>query len=582
MNTNKTIHGSIKYLASAITLVIILSFIYLIQKNFAQKNNYKITPKRHTKPILNIENLKQKLLEGRKLGKNGQIKKEIAVYTEILKYEKTFSVIHTKLAEALTKDKQYKKAEYHLKKANELLPNDKTVNVFLGIVLRQQNKFSESAQYLKKILALYPNYYEANLELSRTYYELKMYDKALTYGIKAENLNKNNIYALLQIAYTYNQKGDLDEAIKIYKKILDIKPNLANANYNLGYTFKIKGQLQKALRYISKAIKLKPDYLDAHIAKAQVNISLGNYQEGWDEYEWRWGLFGIDHKQYRNSMWDGSDIKGKTILLRTEQGLGDTLQFVRYAKIVKEMGATVICKVQKPLVKILSSCPYIDKVVGSLDDSITHDKHAQLMSLPRILKTAPQTIPAEIPYLYADPTLEKIWKEKLKKDTNFKVGLCWHVDPVHEKTKSPWSLRSIQLKQFKSLSKLTGISFYSLQKFKDYQQIAKSPDGLTVQFFGPDFDEKNGAFMDSAAIIKNLDLVITVDTCIAHLAGALGKPVWMLLPFAPDCRWHLEDTNTAWYPKMKLFRQKKPQNWIAPIHMITTELGNILKNKKTT
>jgi len=573
----KTYNTTIKYIIPAIALAILFPITYIIRKQFIQSSAKR---SQKAENVLNIGYLKDKLFEGATLDKKGKFKQATKLYRSMLKYEKAFSLIHTNLAKTLTKSKNYKEAETHIRRALALVPGDTANQIFLGIILRNVNKLSESVDVLKKVILKQPNHYDTNLELSRAYYELRMYEAALKYGLKADRLKPKNIYALLNVAYIYNQKGELDKAIDTYKKVIEIKPNLANAQYNMGYSLKIKGEMKTALQYISKAIELQPDYLDAHIARSQSNISLGNFEKGWDEYEWRWGLFGIDHKQYRNSMWDGSDIKGKTILLRTEQGLGDTLQFVRYAKILKEMGAKVICKVQKPLVTLLSSCPFIDKVVAALDDTEKHDSHAQLMSLPRILKTLPNTIPAEIPYLYAKPELVKKWQNKLEKDKNFKVGLCWHVDPIHEKTKSPWSLRSISLDQFKPLSTVKGVTFYSLQKFKDYEKDAKTPHGLPVTFFGPDFDEKHGAFMDSAAIIKNLDLVITVDTCIAHLAGALGKPVWMFLPVAPDCRWHLDRSDTSWYPTMKLFRQKKPQDWNHPIKMVATELQSLANKRK--
>ena len=247
------------------------------------------------------------------------------------------------------------------------------------------------------------------------------------------------------------------------------------------------------------------------------------------------------------------------------------------------MGAAkVICKVQKPLVKLLSRCPFIDKVVHDINDAGTYDCYTHLMSLPRIFNMQPDNIPAEMPYLYADPTLEKEWKEKLSKDKNFKVGICWHVDPIHEETKSPWSLRSVELDQLAPLANIKNVTFYSLQKLDNPQQQLKNlPKGMTFHTFGPDFDRKNGSFMDSAAIIKNLDLVITVDTCIAHLAGALNKSVWMLLPYAPDCRWYLKRTDSPWYPTMTMFRQKKPSHWDKTIENIAVALGKEIQKNKT-
>ena len=574
----KTTKANNRYIISAFVIVLLIGAAYSVKRfvlNPKEKNNVKNTS------LLNLDYLKNRLLKGERLGKQEHYKQELAIYTDLLRHEKVFSFLHFTIGKTLTQLKKYEEAEIHLRKSIELKPENKDAYIMLGRVLRLNNKLAKSLKVLKKTQILQPNSYDVNLELSRTYYNLKQYEDALTYGIKAAKMRPTNLNALLNIAYICNQKGDLDFAIRMYRKVLTMAPNLDNANYNLGYSLKIKGNIKEALQYLDKAIALRPNYLDAHIARSQAKIAIENFKEGWEEYEWRWALFGIKPMKYKNSMWDGSPIKGKTILLKTEQGFGDTLQFVRLAKIVKEMGAHVICQVQKPLVTLLSSCDFIDKVIYKLDDSVKYDEHAHLMSLPRILKIKPDKIPAEIPYLKADPELEKEWKEKLDTDKNFKVGLCWHVDPIHEKTKSPWSLRSVSIEQLKPFAKIKGVSFYSLQKLEDTKELERTPKGLNLTTFGPDFDKKHGSFMDSAAIIKHLDLVITVDTCIAHLAGGLNKPVWMLLPYAPDCRWQLGRSDTLWYPKMTLFRPKKPQVWDDVIHNIATKLTGLIKKSKT-
>jgi len=568
----------IKYFVPPISLALLLISAYAIKIFvFKPKTTKKTSATNKNSKILNIDFLKQKLIEAKKFRKSGARNQEIEIYKNLLGYQSYFACVHLNLGKALYLDKKYKSAEKYFRKAVELKPNYSSGHVFLGKMLQLQNKYEESKKYLETACKISPKYFDANLHLSKAYYQLNQFDKALHYAHIALKLKPKNIYAQLNLAYTYNKGGELNKAIRIYKKILGKNTNLANAHYNLGYTYKIQGRLDKAIESLDRAIEIRPDYLEAHIARAQAKIASERILDGWDEYEWRWGLFGIKPMQYKRLMWNGSYIKDKTILLRTEQGLGDTMQFIRYAKIIKDMGATVICKVQKPLVKLLSSCPYIDEVFCEIDNSIKYDTHAQIMSLPRILNTTNNTIPNEMNYLYANPKLEEEWKEKLSQDKNFKVGLCWHVDPIHEKDKSPWSIRSITLKQFKPFAKLNGVSFYSLQKFKDYKPLMNLPKGLLLKTFGEDFDEKNGAFMDSAAIIKNLDLVITVDTCIAHLAGALNKPVWMFLPYSPDCRWYLKRTDTPWYPTMKLYRQSKPNDWKNAIKKVASDLSKEIK-----
>jgi len=584
MKKNKFIYKSIKSIKSIIKYLapaVIVASIFFIHNIIKQKENKTIKPVTGDS-LVNLDYLKHKITLATELIKNGEEQKAIKYYKTLLQYERTFSIIHFNLGKLYTKNEKNQEAVYHFKKAIETNPQNVNAYTFLGVHLRDKmGKYEESTQYLKKAVKLSPKYFDANLQLGKTYHDMGKFKQALKYHKRAVHLSPKSIFPYLNIAYTYNKIGKLETAVTLYKKVIAMDPQCSNAYYNLGYTLKILGRLPEAIKSLDKAIELRPDYLDAHIARSQSKIALQNFDEGWDEYEWRWGLFGIDQHKYKRDMWDGSDIKGKTILLRTEQGLGDTMQFVRLVKNIKEMGAAkVICKVQKPLVKLLSGCDFIDKVIYDIKDAGKCDCHAQLMSLPRILKIQPDAIPAQMPYFKADPTLEKEWAKKLSKDKNFKVGICWHVDPVHEKDKSPWSLRSVNIEQFEPLAKLKNVTFYSLQKLDDYKKLENIPQGMNLQNFGPDFDKKHGSFMDSAAIIKSLDLVITVDTCVAHLAGALNKPVWMLLPYSPDCRWYLKTSKTPWYPTMKLFRQSKPRNWDEPINKIALELGEKIKKNK--
>lgn len=586
MRNNKLLKPIAKYtliiLAAATIFMIGTKIKKLIHKKPSKIQNVSISKNITEESLVNLEYLKKKLALADELIKNGADAKAIEYLKTLLQYERTFGTIHFNLAKIYLKNKNYKEAEQHLRRIIDIVPHDVNAHTFLGTALRDQKKYKEAKDHLKTAIRFAPKYFDAHLHLGKTYHEMGKSNKALRSYREAVRLSPKSIFPYLNMAYTYNKIGELDKAIDLYKHVIKIDPDCQNAHYNLGYSLKIMGKLEDALVSLDKAIELDPDYLDAHIARAQSKISLKMFDEGWDEYEWRWGLFGIDSQAYRAEMWDGSDIKGKTILLRTEQGLGDTMQFVRLAKDVKKLGPKkIICKVQKPLVKLISRCDFIDEVIYDIKDAGNYDCHAHLMSLPRILKMQPDTIPAEIPYFEADPALEKEWAAKLSKDKNFKVGICWNVDDAHESTKSPWSLRSIGLEQFAPLAKLKNVTFYSLQKLQDSKQLAHLPKGMNFHHFGPEFDKKHGSFMDSSAIIKSLDLVITVDTCLAHLAGALGKPVWMFLPYAPDCRWHLNTDKTPWYPTMTFFRQEKPQSWSEPIEHVATALSKEIQKHIT-
>jgi len=390
------------------------------------------------------------------------------------------------------------------------------------------------------------------------------------------------MHAWLNLGHMHNKNGTLTAAINAYKQALEIDPNYPNALYNLGYTLRIAKKIDEALPYLHRAEQLKADYTDAHIALAQSYWAKADYDNAWRYYKKRWNMFGVDPSNMNIPLWDGCDLKDKKILLYAEQGLGDTLQFIRYAKILKEMGATVLCKVQKPLIALLSTVPYIDTIITTIGNTPL-DYQAPLLDIPGIIKTDADSIPAEIPYLKADEKLVALWKSKLSDDpvvakdydgrgSNFKVGLCWHVEAQHEIDKSPWEKRSVNVDLFTPLSKIKNISFYSLQKMSGEEQLKNLPKNFVVHTFGPDFDEQHGRFMDTAAVIMNLDLIITVDTSIAHLAGAMGKKVWMLLPYTPDPRWYNEGSTTSWYPTMRLFRQTKPQSWESVIDELAIAL----------
>jgi len=476
-NKNNLLFETIKYTLPSIFIVLVFFFSGVIKKSSnqpPQANQVAQSPQADA--LINFEYLKQRIENAKNLVKNGNIDIAIEFYKTILEYEKVFAKLHFHLAQAYCLKDQHIEAENHFKKSIELDSKDPSVHAFLGELLRKMEKYQESERHLKFATRLAPKYFDAHLQLCKTYHDMEKINESIRHGKIAAKLKPNSIFPYLHMAYSLNKKGDLDSAITMYRHVISMDPRCHNAIYNLGYSLKIQGKLQESLKYLDRAIELKSDYLDAHIARAQVKIAMENFDEGWDEYEWRWGLFGINPHKYRQEMWDGSDIQGKTMLLRTEQGLGDTMQFVRLAKQVKQMGASkVICKVQKPLVTLLSRCPFIDKVVHDIKDVGDYDCYTHLMSLPRILKMQPDTIPTEMPYLYADQTLEKEWATKLSKDKNFKVGICWHVDPVHEETKSPWSLRSVELNQLAPLAKLKNVTFYSLQKLENSQQLENLP-----------------------------------------------------------------------------------------------------------
>jgi len=261
-------------------------------------------------------------------------------------------------------------------------------------------------------------------------------------------------------------------------------------------------------------------------------------------------------------IWDGSGLSGKTILLRDEDGIGDVFFWLRYAYLFKKQGARVILETRGFLVPLLSQCPYIDKLVAKGHTLPVFDFQVYIGGSFRVLRTTLESIPADIPYMYAHKTLARKWQERLSDDKKFKIGICWDPQPCRLRitkkiVKCP---RAIPLYYLYPLSKLEHVSLYSLQHINGLEQLKVIPKDFKIHTFDEDFDQKYGRFMDTAAVMQNLDLIITADTSVAHLAGALGKPVWVLLPFVTDWRWFIDRTDSPWYPTMKLFRNRERES----------------------
>ena len=300
----------------------------------------------------------------------------------------------------------------------------------------------------------------------------------------------------------------------------------------------------------------------------------GDFEKGWSEYEWRWRCSTVLPRPFPQPLWQGEPLDGRTILLHAEQGLGDTLQFVRYAPMVKQRGAEVIVSCQKPLLSLLKSCPGIDSLLPQASVVPQFDVQASLMSIPSIFGTTLATIPSEVPYLSANADLAEHWRERLRSLQGFKIGINWRGRPGNPSERH----RGIPLRAFAPLARLPGVRLISLQKGPGWEEIAAAAENVPVVDLGRALDEAAGPFMDTAAIMHNLDLVITSDTVIAHLAGALGVPVWVALPFVPDWRWLLEREDSPWYPTMRLFRQKRPGEWDEVFERIAAAVGERIKS----
>ncbi|MDR3550792.1 MAG: tetratricopeptide repeat protein [Candidatus Babeliales bacterium] len=374
--------------------------------------------------------------------------------------------------------------------------------------------------------------------------------------------------SLLTIGNNYYNHAHMEKAAKVFEKLVTLFPTSPAVQFNLGYTLIELTQYRRAQECFKIACSLKPETPEFCVALATALLATGDYQQGWPLYEYRWQLPDKKAVVMNAPRWDGiSSLHGKRMLLLSEGALGDCIQFVRYAHILKQQGAYIILKTLSPLRQLLNLCPYIDEIITHNESTIAVDYYTSLMSLPALLHATIETVPSTIPYIFANTSLHNEWHTKLNHDKKIKVGICWQADTANDANRPPRAQRTISAQAFAPLAQIDPITLYSLQ----HGQIAPS----FMHDFGPELDTTHGRFMDTAAIISNLDLVISVDTSIAHLAGALGIATWLLLPYKADWRWLDAGDTCPWYPNMRIFRQRYDEGWQTVIDRIKQELSNI-------
>jgi hypothetical protein len=313
-------------------------------------------------------------------------------------------------------------------------------------------------------------------------------------------------------------------------------------------------------------VSLRTDYAEAHWNLALTLLLNSNLPEGWREFEWRLKIPEIvAPRDFSQPGWNGSDLRGKTILVHDEQGFGDAIQFARYLPMVAERGGNIILGCARETAGLFQTMPAIGRVLTSGQPMPGFDAHVPLLSLPLMFGTTLSTIPAKVPYLTAPAEGVENWRRKIGAgDGRVRVGLAWAGRPTHKNDPR----RSMRLDQFAPLANIKSVCFYSLQKGEAARQSASPPAGMQWVDWTDDLHD----FADTAGLVANLDLVICVDTAVAHLAGAMGKPVWVLLPFVPDWRWLLNRDDSPWYPTMRLFRQSTAGDWDGVIQRVGTAL----------
>jgi len=468
----------------------------------------------------------------------------------------------------------------------------------LGNVLLQQGVPEAAADAYERAAALGPDQPEFHLRLAGVRLAQRRFDDAIAGYRRGLALAPADSDALTNLGSAYQASGRLDEAIAFFRRALDLRPDHFEARYNLGNALREAGAFADAMACYDAIIAHKPDFLDGHINRANalrdqgrlaeaeaglrrllalapdyaeghknlghLLLLAGRLAEGWEEYEWRWRTksFSSPRRVFTQPQWAGEDIGGRTLLLHAEQGLGDTIQFCRYASLI-DPRARLVIEAPRTLVRLLSDLAGAGAVVATGDPLPRFDLHCPFFSLPRIFNTGLESIPHMVPYLAADPRDTARWRARVS-GGGLRVGVAWSGNPGHANDRN----RSLPLAELMPLIERGDADWYAVQtdlRPGDADLIERRP-GLTRHV------DRLRDFADTAALISCLDLVISVDTAPAHLAGAMGKPTWVLLPFAPDWRWMLDRADSPWYPTMRLFRQSRSGDW----HDVIARVGDAL------
>jgi tetratricopeptide (TPR) repeat protein len=532
---------------------------------------------------------------GLALEAEGRLAEAAASYRQAIVAEPTYIAALGNLGNVFKKQNNWAEAEACYKRVLELAPGAAQAHNDLGHLAQLQGRLGEAVEHYQRAIAAAPNFAEAHTNLGTALLRAGHLEQAASACRRAVELNPNSPEAHADLGAVLKQQGrieearascrtalrlnpdfveghnnlgvvlaeldEFDEAVRCYRRALQLRPQDHASLFNLAQALTRQNAFDEAESVCRQAVAVRPSDPQTHFLLAVILLTQGKLTEGFAEYQWRchanpWVL------AVPAPCWDGSSLEGETILLRCEQGYGDAIQFLRYAPLLKARGARVAFECPKPLARLATRAAGVDEVVVEDSERPVFKFQLPLLSLPAIFETTLETIPTDIPYLSADATAAAEWGQELRSHPGLKVGIAWQGNPTYQRD----YLRSISLKHFLPLA-IPGVQLISLQHGEGSKQLHAL---LKVPIL--DFGDRLGDFHDTAAIVSNLDLVISSDCGVAHLAGALGTEVWLALPWIADWRWLRERTDSPWYPSMRLFRQQAPGDWADVFERMRSEL----------
>ncbi len=497
-------------------------------------------------------------------------KSAINFYKSAVKLRPNYVEAHHNLAIVLRHEGQKEGALISAQTAANLTPEHPTIQFSLGVSLELMGKNKDAIGAYKKSLGLRPDYISALNNLGRLLDLQGLNQEAISVLKRSLAIAPNSTEAIINLSNAYLSVGKPEQTNKLLQPLISNKTDKSNTSmgiaYNsLGVAAQILNQTNQAVKYFKKAIEKISDFAEAHENLAQTLLFQGMYRKAWVEYEWRWKnqSNAQSKRKFNGSLWNGSDLSNKILLVHAEQGFGDVIQFARFLSLIDIQNGKILLACHPALINLLSTLPSVHKVVDINDALPTYNAHIPLLSLPRLLEISESNIPSSS-YLTAKPS-------NVVEDTKkIKIGITWAGKPRHQS--DPYRNRSCPIEIFEPLLNISGIKLFSLQTGPNKVELKKIDDTSLIT----DLSDGIESFADTASLICELDILITIDTAVAHLAGSLGKRVWILLSKSSDWRWNIRDKRNIWYPTARIFKQRTEGNWSEPFDDIIAELKKLI------
>ncbi len=540
----------------------------------------------------------------------GQYERALAFFQRTLALQPDLAETHCSLGNLWKKTNKTEAAIASYRRAIELKPGYVASYNNLGVIMSEKGDQEEAIAYFQKTLLIAPDHADACNNLGRIFYDQEKFPQAEAWCRRAMGLKPGFSMAIYNLGRILQGQRKFEEAAAVfrsalgitptdpeihlnlgnilmelnqpaaaaacYQQVLKFVPDTADGETNLGMALAELDDYPGAIQCFERVLKRHPEDVNAHFSLSVDLLMLGDYPRGFREFEYRLKRKDSTKFDLTQPKWAGESLVGKTLLLVTEQGLGDMIQFIRFVAKVKTLGGTVLFGCIKPLVKLLANVPGIDRTVPSGDPMPEYDYYAPLMSVPGILGTTLEEIPSllPVPYLKPDPDLVAYWAERLgeRKLGELRVGLAWQGNPDHESDR----YRSIPLKAFVGLSQVPGLRLVSFQRNQGVEQIPPLRERLPLTCFTNEPGREVDSFLDSAALMSLMDVMISVDSAPVHLAGALGVPTWLLCRKQSEWRWMLDREDSPWYPSIRIFRQTVISQWDDVIERVTQELKQLV------